>query len=230
MDRPVIEVVRALHVVWIERIGDAGYQLGRGASLIVISGLFVLIGLLRGRPEWYRAGLRGWLAHAVTAVLVQGLKHGIGRPRPRLHRDGDFFTGPSLDAGLDSFPSGHAAASFAVASVVARCCPALGWPAYALAGFVAVTRVFRGSHYVSDVLAGVVVGLVIGVLTATPLRDWDTALRRTLLAAAPGLVVACAMVWLAVLPAPSLPATGFLLAAGAAAWLARLGRASGERS
>jgi len=221
MDRPVIEWVRSLEGGWIVQIGDAGYYLGHGVSLVAISGLFVAAGYARANPGWRVTGFMGWGAQAVTAVLVQGLKHGIGRPRPRLHREEEFFTGPSLQSGLDAFPSGHASASFAVAAVVARRHPALAWPAFALAGFVAVTRVFRGSHFVSDALAGAVVGLVIGTLAATPVQEWKAALRHLLLAGTPWLVVACAVAWLVVLPSSGLLATGLLAAAGAAAWLER---------
>lgn len=194
MDRPAIEWVRSLQGLWIERIGDAGYVIGSGVSLIAISGLFVAVGYARANPVWRQAGLRGWAAQALTAILVQGLKHGIGRPRPRLHREDEFFTGPGLESGLDAFPSGHASASFAVATVVAKYCPALAWPAYGLAGFVAVTRVFRGSHFVSDVVAGVVLGIVVGTLVATPIQEWKVALRHFLLSGTPWLVVACAVV------------------------------------
>ncbi len=221
MDRPIIELVRSLQGVWIERIGDAGYVIGSGASLAIISGLFVIMGYARKNPAWRMTGLRGWAAHAVTAVLVQGLKHGIGRPRPRLHREEEFFTGPGLESGLDSFPSGHASASFAVASVVARCHPALARAAYGLAGFVSVTRVFRGSHFVSDALAGIVLGIVVGTLAATPRPEWKASIGDLLLAGTPWLVVACAIVWLVVLPSSGMLATGLLVAAGAAAWLAR---------
>lgn len=222
MDRPAIEWVRSLQGVWIERIGDAGYVIGSGVSLIVISGLFVAAGYARANPVWRQAGLRGWMAHALTAVFVQGLKHGIGRPRPRLHREDEFFTGPSLESGLDAFPSGHASASFAVATVVAKHCPALAWPCYALAGFVAITRVFRGSHFVSDVVAGVVLGIVVGTLVATPIQEWKVAMRHVLLSGTPWLVVACAAVWLAILPSSGMVATGLLAAAGASVLVARI--------
>ena len=222
MDRPVIEWVRSLQGLWIEKIGDAGSAIGGAYALIAISGLFVAIGYVWSKPELRLAGLWGWGAHAIAGLLAQGLKHGIGRPRPRSHREHEFFTGPSLESDLDSFPSGHASASFAVATVVARYCPALAWPAYALAGFVAVTRVFRGSHFVSDALAGVVLGLVVGTLAATPVQEWKAALRHVLLAGTPWLVVACAVIWLVVLPSSGLLATGLLAAAGVAAWLGLL--------
>jgi undecaprenyl-diphosphatase len=228
MDRPVIEWVRSLQGIWIERIGDAGYVIGSGASLAAVSGLFVALGYARANRAWRLTGFKGWAAHAVTAVLVQGLKHGIGRPRPRLHREEEFFTGPGLNAGLDAFPSGHASASFAVASVVARCHPALARPAYAVAGFVAVTRIFRGSHFVTDVLAGAVLGLIVGNLAAAPVREWKAALRTILLDGTPWLVVACSVVWLAILPSPDTMQTGLLAGAGASVLLARIAQARGE--
>jgi undecaprenyl-diphosphatase len=222
MDRPAIEWVRSLQGLWIEWIGDAGYVIGSGVSLIAISGLFVAVGYARANPVWRQTGLRGWVAQALTAILVQGLKHGIGRPRPRLHREDEFFTGPGLESGLDAFPSGHASASFAVATVVAKHCPALAWPCYALAGFVAVTRVFRGSHFVSDVVAGVVLGIVVGTLVATPIQEWKVALRHLLLSGTPWLVVTCAVVWLAILPAPDTVTTGLLVGAGVLTWASLL--------
>jgi undecaprenyl-diphosphatase len=222
IDKPAIEWVRSLQGAWIERVGDAGYVIGSGWSLVAISGLFVTAGYARANRAWRVTGLRGWAAHAVVAVFVQALKHGIGRPRPRLHRDGEFFTGPGLESGLDSFPSGHTSASFAVAAVVARCHPALARPSYALAGFVAATRVFRGSHFVSDALAGMVLGLVVGTLTATPVQEWKAALSRLLLAGTPWLVAACAVAWLIVLPSPDAFTTGLLIGAAALAWLSQI--------
>src|SRR6266540_7359583 len=55
MDRPAIEWVRSLQGLWIERIGDVGYAIGSGVSLIVISGLFVAIGYARANPVWRQA-------------------------------------------------------------------------------------------------------------------------------------------------------------------------------
>jgi membrane-associated phospholipid phosphatase len=221
MDRPAIEWVRSLQGLWIVRIGDAGYVIGGGYALVAISGLFVAIGYARKNQVWLQTGLRGWAAHAAAGLLAQGLKHGIGRPRPRLHREDAFFTGPSLKPDLDSFPSGHASASFAVATVVARYCPALAWPAYGLAGFISLTRLFRGSHFVSDVVAGVVLGIVVGTLVATPIQEWKIALRHLLLAGTPWLIVVCSVVWLAIMPSSGMVATGLLAAAGASMLAAR---------
>jgi undecaprenyl-diphosphatase len=61
-----------------------------------------------------------------------------------------------------SFPSGHALNSFAVGSVIALAFPAAALPALAVAASIAASRVVLGLHWLSDVLAGSLVGLLIG--------------------------------------------------------------------
>lgn len=63
-----------------------------------------------------------------------------------------------------SFPSGHAATSFAGATLLARSVPRLAVPFYALAAAIALSRVYVGVHYPLDILGGAVLG--IGVATA----------------------------------------------------------------
>jgi len=62
-----------------------------------------------------------------------------------------------------SFPSGHASNAFTLAAVVER---HYGWkaglPAYTLASLVAVSRLQRNKHYLSDVMAGATLGYIVG--------------------------------------------------------------------
>ncbi|HTU96941.1 MAG TPA: phosphatase PAP2 family protein [Solirubrobacteraceae bacterium] len=68
-----------------------------------------------------------------------------------------------------SFPSGHAAAAHAFAVGASRFAPAAGAPLYALAAVVSYSRVHTGVHYPGDVIAGALVGLTLGSLTANAL-------------------------------------------------------------
>ena len=61
-----------------------------------------------------------------------------------------------------SFPSGHATIAFAAAYILSRQRKKLSWLFYLLAFFVAISRVYLGKHYPSDVLAGAILGLLIG--------------------------------------------------------------------
>ncbi len=86
-------------------------------------------------------------AMALDAGATEVLKAGVGRRRP--------------DSGSrTSFPSGHASAAFAAATLIDRNSGhALGIPAYALAAATAVSRVEARRHFPSDVLAGAALGV-----------------------------------------------------------------------
>lgn len=62
--------------------------------------------------------------------------------------------------GDSSFPSGHSCASFAGAYAVTRCFKKGGW-IYILAALIALSRIYVGVHYPTDVLAGAIVGTVV---------------------------------------------------------------------
>jgi undecaprenyl-diphosphatase len=66
----------------------------------------------------------------------------------------------------NSFPSGHAAGSFAFAVFVSRLDRRLAWLLVPLAFLVALSRVALGVHYPSDVLAGALLGAALGWIGA----------------------------------------------------------------
>ena len=65
-------------------------------------------------------------------------------------------------SGSFSFPSGHAATSFAMASIIGHLYRSGAVPAFLLAFLVAFSRIYVGVHYPYDVLGGAVVGGVTG--------------------------------------------------------------------
>jgi membrane-associated phospholipid phosphatase len=96
-------------------------------------------------------------AAAVTLGATFGLKYLVDERRP--------------NGGRHSFPSGHTSISFCSAEFLRRRYgPACGLPAYALAAFVAWSRVEAKEHYVHDVLAGAAIGIVSSRVLATPYR------------------------------------------------------------
>ncbi|MFB6242368.1 MAG: phosphatase PAP2 family protein [Candidatus Nanosalina sp.] len=88
-------------------------------------------------------------------IIVRGVKSLVSRPRPQGAVTGSFTY---------SFPSGHAATAFLMASVLSARYPGLRRFLYGLAALIALTRVLLGLHYLTDVLAGSVIGLGIGYL------------------------------------------------------------------
>lgn len=97
----------------------------------------------------------------VLAVLIP-LRYAVRRPRP----DRGYRPGPFDPWNLYSFPSHHAARTFALAAAAGRFHPqTLPW-GLALASLVGVTRVVLRRHHLSDVVAGAVLGLAAGALCA----------------------------------------------------------------
>lgn len=91
-------------------------------------------------------------------LVMNDLKNVVERPRPDDARISNFILSVSY-----SFPSGHALLTFLAASIVGGF---LGWK-YRLAGYfaaslVAISRLYLGVHYATDVLAGALIGLFIG--------------------------------------------------------------------
>ena len=118
VDIPILWFLRSHNLSSLQSLGDVGERLGNGGTLVMISLLILGAGLYLKRNSLTRLGMDSLFAHGVVALLVNGLKHVIGRPRPRLTHSGGWQWWPSLDSGLDSFPSGHTSASVAVGDSV----------------------------------------------------------------------------------------------------------------
>lgn len=123
-----------------------------GAFAVQTGGAFATyaIGRLTNSPRAARVGAEIFRAQIVSQATAQVVKAAAGRTRPDGSND-------------HSFPSGHSASAFATATVLQR---EFGWkvgaPAYAMAGWVAASRVQMKRHYLSDVLAGATVGILAG--------------------------------------------------------------------
>jgi undecaprenyl-diphosphatase len=118
---------------------------------------------------WTRVGAAILVAESLTGAMKQWFE----RDRPPV-ADPDPPTLVDLP-GTYSFPSGHAAVSFACATVLALAVPRLRWPLYTLAALIAFSRVYVGVHFPFDVLAGAVLGVAIAIA----LRMLATVLRRS---------------------------------------------------
>ena len=109
------------------------------------------------------------LGAAAAAGLVVSLLKGVSdRARPPLADPTLQVVGAVPDS--TSFPSGHSATAFAAAVVVGFAYPRLRLPLLALAALVALSRVYLGMHYWSDVLAGSLLGVAIGLTTVWLIR------------------------------------------------------------
>ena len=125
-----------------ETVGSAAAQMAGAIAVQVI-------GHASGSRRVAAVGSDLVRAQIVSQLVTQGIKFSVRRTRP----DGTQY----------SFPSGHTATSFATATVLQR---HFGWkvgvPAYAMATYVAASRVQVKRHFLSDVTMGAAIGIVGG--------------------------------------------------------------------
>ncbi|MBL0374122.1 phosphatase PAP2 family protein [Rhizobium sp. KVB221] len=92
----------------------------------------------------------------LAALIVNIIKRLIGRPRPFMADDHGIFSFNPLARNFDfeSFPSGHATTNGAFFMALALLFPRFRWPLLVIGVCFALTRVFIGVHFPSDVTAG----------------------------------------------------------------------------
>ena len=123
----------------------------------------VWIALALGGAAADPARRRRWLAAAGTVPLTLALnylvKRVVARERPQIEGLEPFGRVPRSR----SFPSAHAATSFAGATRIAALVPGARRPLLAAATLMALTRPYLGVHYPSDVVAGAALGTLIAL-------------------------------------------------------------------
>jgi undecaprenyl-diphosphatase len=125
----------------------------------------LLVAVRLRRPELFPLAV----ATVIGAdTITLGLKHLSGRDRPYVQSP---EPEPLMTTQLDlSFPSGHAATSFAGATLLALLVPRLTVPFLVLAAAIAWSRVYVGVHYPFDVAAGAVLGVGLALAVTALLR------------------------------------------------------------
>lgn len=159
---------------WLERILLAFVRMGDGWGWLVMT---VLLALVTPRADFLFLVGQGLCAAVVTMPLYWILKATIRRARPyTIFRN---IVPRVAPRDLYSFPSGHTMNNLAIGVSLAVHLPWL-WP-FALAIPVAtgLLRVLFGVHFVSDIVAGSIIGLLAGfaAVAAYPvlLALWNTA-------------------------------------------------------
>lgn len=139
--------------------GDTFFKPGKFiGSLPVLLGAGVTtwaVGRHRHQPRAQHVGMDLIESALLSEGVVEVIKIAARRERP-IHEDGTRASGYS-------FPSGHATMTFAAATVLQQ---HLGWrwaaPTYAVASYVAISRLNDNRHWASDVAFGAGLGIIIG--------------------------------------------------------------------
>jgi undecaprenyl-diphosphatase len=135
--------------VWLSRIGMLG---------LVWIGIGLALAVLRRRPTLLLAVLA---ADGIADLLARTIKSLVDVQRPAFR-----YAEPKALVPVPkdhSFPSGHAATSFACATVLALAFPRFAVPLYLLAVAIGFSRIYVGVHYPLDVLGGAVLGIAVAI-------------------------------------------------------------------
>jgi membrane-associated phospholipid phosphatase len=154
-----LALLRAMRTRWhtpaLEGAAKLLGKAGNNGALWLALGAILALADSGNCESWLVCALLGPVAIALNFVVKAIVK----RPRPVLEGLPPLGGAPSSL----SFPSAHATSSFAVATAMTRVDP-LGALAFAPAIALALGRPYLGMHYPSDVVAGALLGTVLGLI------------------------------------------------------------------
>jgi membrane-associated phospholipid phosphatase len=133
---------------------------------------FVVITVLCLDPANRKSVFLIALAPALAGAVTTLIKWCVFRPRPAIVAGWEARVSDSAfnQESFQSFPSGHTATAFALATALAMMYPHGRVYFYGLAVLVGVQRVLVQTHYPSDVLVGSLIGFVIAAATGIAMR------------------------------------------------------------
>lgn len=150
--------LRGRRPLWLDRIMVACTQIGNGFATLA----FALVLFLAGEPFLAYELILGTLTLWLMIVLIKSL---VRRSRPFIRLTQARIVG--LRESGRSFPSGHTAQSFFIATLFIQhfhTSVEVAISLYALALWVGITRMYVGAHYPRDVIAGSILGSAWGLL------------------------------------------------------------------
>lgn len=146
---------------WIRIWTTTATRLGDGWIWYALG--FLLLGF--GGPRRFAAVSAAAAAAVAGIFLFKALKHLSQRPRPCQIEP--HCWSKVLPPDQFSFPSGHTMTAFSIALVISYSYPSLEGVLVFLALNIAVSRIVLGMHFLSDVLAGIVLGITLGCASIT---------------------------------------------------------------
>ncbi len=151
------------HTYWLDKFFIYYTNVGDGFFTLTLG--FILVFIFRKR----KMGVALLLAFALSGILAQLIKALILAPRPKLFfapKQLPFFINDIILESMSSFPSGHTATAFAMATVLIVFIKNNVWhlPILSAAILVGYSRIYLSQHFLGDVLAGAFLGIAVGII------------------------------------------------------------------
>jgi membrane-associated phospholipid phosphatase len=183
LDRPLARLLKAHVGGDVEGFFKVVTRLGEAQLYLIPAGILfagMLAASIRAAtPEaadlWRRLSVAPgfmFLTMAVSGLISNAVKFGVGRLRPRyLFEQGLYGFEPFNTAwAMNSFPSGHSQAGFAAMTALVVIFPRYDLLWLLIAALVAVSRVVTTVHFLSDAVAGSFLAIAVTVLLARLFR------------------------------------------------------------
>jgi undecaprenyl-diphosphatase len=150
---------RAVRLAGLLKVFQVASRLGDG---VIWYTLIAVLALFYG-PEGRQIALQCAVAGISGLAIYRALKNVLVRERPYITHATILCAGKPLDR--FSFPSGHTLHAVSFTLVVCSSLPMLGLVLVPAAVLIALSRVVLGLHYPSDVVAGGLLGALVGSLS-----------------------------------------------------------------
>lgn len=167
-DAPMLAWAEGVQSDLTENVIRIVNRLGGGMNPVLIVCFFLVAGIAYAERRWVSHAVAMGIAGLAAGTLAQIVKFLVGRARPEL------WLGPAHYApgSSTSFPSGHTVGAFALAGVLVFGSRNAGLrvTAFVLAAAVGLSRVLAFRHWLSDVVASAVIGLVMAWIANAAVR------------------------------------------------------------
>jgi lipid A 4'-phosphatase len=112
---------------------------------------------------FFKFSVFGFVYLFLVGLTTQIIKHVVGRPRPNHSNPGEGFELNFLtsDSAFHSFPSGHSSTIIAITIIASLSVPRLRYFFYICGFLIALSRIVVGAHFLSDVIAGTLVAIIV---------------------------------------------------------------------
>lgn len=143
-------------------------------------GLIIICVIMVIPKKTRKLGICGLIAMGIGALMTNlWLKNLVARPRPYNSYVGNYYdwwvyAGATVEKEIFSFPSGHTTATMALmTSLYLNLDHKKAWPLFLIVVMMALSRNYLMVHYPSDVICGMFVGGLAGIVACTFVNDLE---------------------------------------------------------
>jgi membrane-associated phospholipid phosphatase len=162
----------------LQRLMQIVSRVGDWPAHFVVGLIGIGVASLTKSKVWVRIFLAMLIALAIAGVTGRVVKFATGRARPSVKTE-VHWNGPRFSSKYHAFPSGHVAASTAFFATLFLARKRIGAPLLLIPILIALSRMFVGAHYLSDVTFAAILGVISAIVTAhwLSIRNPHSAIR-----------------------------------------------------